>query len=230
MSEQRYTTPEGEKRARVVHVVRAGKHTPRFDKFDKGPTPRLWLTYELLDEQNDEGKNRWMTYAPYGEPINSFFTDRGKQAEWLSAIGVKGDNSPEALASVPGMPVWLDVVHNTNPKTGITYANIDDVSKVRQRDADDFPEMVNQPIFFDLYNPVKEDYMALPKWIRDYIAKAEDLEEINMAATLKAWDDEAYEAYKAANGGAQSKAQAPTPAPEPKKDPNPDEYDDDVPF
>lgn len=227
MSDKKYVMPAGEHQARVVHVVRCGKHTPRFDKFSKGSTPRLWITYEVLDEQNDEGKNRWLSFTPYGEPMNSYFTDKGKQADWLSDIGFKS-NDEDSLRAAVGHPVWLDIVHNTNPKTGVTYANVGDVSKVRAKDAEDFPPLMNEGIYFDYYRPVKEDYIALPKWIKDYMKAADDVEETGNAALFKEWDDEGAKAYNEANGkGTQA---TPEKKAKPRAAKPADEYEDDVPF
>lgn len=226
MTDKKSIAKAGEHEARVVHVVRCGKHTPRNDKYNKGSTPRLWITYELLDEQNEEGRNRWLSFVPYGEPINSYFTEKGKQADWLSDIGIKS-NTEEALQSAVNCPVWVDVVHNTNPNTGITYGNVGDVNKVRTKDAEDFGDLTNPAIYFDFYKPIKEDYISLPKWIKDYIKKADDLVETGMDKVLEGWDKEGAAAYAAANTPEESR---PTPAPAPRQAPADEEFEEDIPF
>lgn len=226
---QPFVAPEGDLKARVVHVVRAGRHTPRNDRFNKGSTPRLWITYQLIDELNEDGNPRWMTYTPYGEPINSFFTELGKQAEWLKALGFK-TNTEESLAEAIGKPVFLDIEHNTNPSTGITYSNIVDIGKVRERDLDEFPIHKDfKPVYFDVYNPVKEDFLALPVWIKEYVMKCED---DNLEATrqlMAEWFKENSEAAGkpyAAKKAEAVKKKAADPSPEtPYND-----YEDDIPF
>jgi hypothetical protein len=188
------------------------------------------LTYEVLDSQNDEGKNRWLSFVPYGEPMNSYFTDKGKQADWLADIGFK-QNTEESLRAAVGHPVWVDVVHNTNPKTGVTYANVGDVSKVRPRDAEDFPALMNEGIYFDYYRPVKEDYIALPKWIKDYMKTSDDLGETGNDKLFAEWDAEGAKAYNEANPKPQEAAGQAKAKPAARKPAKQEEDDDDtVPF
>lgn len=227
---QPFVAPEGDLKARVVHVVRAGRHTPRNDRFNKGSTPRLWITYQLIDELNEDGNPRWMTYAPYGEPINSFFTELGKQAEWLKALGFR-TNTEEALREAAGKPIFLDIEHNTNPNTGITYSNIVDVGKVRERDLDEFPIHKDfKPVYFDVYNPVKEEFLALPLWIKEYVMKCEDDNLESTRQQMEEWFKE-KQSDTAGKPYADKKAEpAKKKAAEPEASAPELDYEDDVPF
>lgn len=213
----------GEQAARVVHLVRIGRFTPKRDKFNKGSTPRLWITYEILHEKNEQGKNKWMTFRPFGEFINSYFTERGKQADLLEVYG-QPSNTEENLANSLAAPVWLDVVHRDY--NGKTYANVDNVDKVRKRDLDEFPDLDNEPIYFDVYKPDEAAYKALPFWIRNHIKEADDYEDFK--APLVKWEqdlDEEYRASQSDDGG--NKGDKPESS---GADQSPSLNDEDVPF
>jgi hypothetical protein len=180
----------GEHEARIVHVVRAGDHTPPNDIYNKGSTPRLWITYELLDDQNDDGNNRWISGFNYGQPINDYGGDMGKRNQLMLALGFLG-NKDEDLKKLVGMQVWVDVEHSTNPKTGITYANFAGVAKTRGRDGE-FPPLQNEAVYFDVKDPDPVAWNNLPKWIKDYILEADNAEELG----VKDIADEAYKVWK----------------------------------
>lgn len=232
MTDNTNTVPfAGEHEACVIHVVRAGKHTPKRDKFNKGSTPRLWVTYELLDDQNDKGSNRWLTGFNFNEPFNNYYTDKGAQADWLSTF-TNARNSDDALREVCGAPCWVDVKHIDGKGSfeGRVFANFDGVGKWRARDGEPKKAM-NDPVFFDFYNPNEEDYKALPFWIRNYMKEADDAEESGFLAVVKEWDDQLDADYKASqdgNGTPQTKQ-----APVVTRKASEDEFgsiDDDIPF
>lgn len=190
MSEKVYTLPKaGDHESRIVHVVRAGKHTPPNDIYNKGSTPRLYLTVELLDDQNDEGNNRWLRGFNYGQPMNDYGGERGARKDMLDGLGFP-NNEDEDLLSLAGMQCWCEVKHSPDGK----WANFAGLARTRPRDGD-FPELGNPAVFFDVNAPDVEAWNLLPKWIKDYCLGADDVEETGIVE----FAEEARKAYKSAD-------------------------------
>ena len=207
MTEKVYTLPKaGDHESRIVHVVRAGKHTPPNDIYNKGSTPRLYLTVELLDDQNDEGNNRWLRGFNYGQPMNDYGGERGARKDMLDGLGFP-NNEDEDLLSLAGMQCWCEVKHSPDGK----WANFAGLARTRPRDGD-FPELGNPAVYFDVNDPDIEAWNLLPKWIKDYCLGADDVEETGIVQ----FAEEAKKAYKSADsktvtGGAYIPATPTTP-------------------
>ncbi|NRA51363.1 MAG: hypothetical protein HRU12_19725 [Phaeodactylibacter sp.] len=184
-----YVPPEArEHEARFVHVVCAGKHTPANDRFNKGSTPRLYITYELVDEQKEDGMNKWLQGFNYQQPMNNYGGERGGRFDLLNKMGFSS-NEDEDLKSLPNMQCWVGVTHSE--WQGKTYANMGTLNRCSPRDGE-FAPLHNPAIFFDVYNPVVEDWNNLPKWIKDYCLAADDADETG----IKEFADEARKSYK----------------------------------
>lgn len=191
-------TSAGEHEARFVHVIVAGEHTPPNDRFNKGSTPRLYVTYEILDEQNADGKNKWLRGFNYNQPMNNYGGERGGRFDMLAKMGF-ATNEDEDLKSLVGMQCWVNVTQSE--WQGKNYANFAGLNRCSPRDGE-FSELGNPAVYFDVYNPVVEDWNNLPKWIKDYCLAADDTDK----SGIKEFADEAAKQFKSpTNNGAADK-------------------------
>jgi hypothetical protein len=175
MTDKVYTKPwAGDHEARIVHVVRAGKHTPPNDIYSKGSTPRLYITYELLDDVNDDGKNRWLRGFNFNQPMNDYGGERGARKDLLDNLGFPA-NDDEDLLSLAGMQCWVEVKHSPDGK----WANYVGTARTRPRDGE-FPPLINPSAYFDVNAPDIDAWNTLPKWIKDYCLGADDVQETGL--------------------------------------------------
>ena len=169
------TLEAGAYKARLVQVIDLGLQPQRpFDGQEKEPAYKISLTYELLDEfmvdengNEQEDKPRWIS-----EQINLFSleADRAKSTQRYKALdpGVEYDGD---FGMLLGSPCLVTIVNNPGKgkNAGKVYANVAGISPMRAKDAKTAPDLVNDPVCFDLSEPDLDVFNSLPDWIKDVI-------------------------------------------------------------
>lgn len=156
--------------ARVVRVVDWGVQPPHpQDKYGKGPVHKISVTYEFPEEfiKDEEGndieeKPRWLAEQ---FPLRPLTSDLATSTARSKAIDVDGKFNGDwsQYLNLPCEPV-IEI-----NKSG--YNKISSVNPLRKAKAQKLDELQNEPMFFDLANPNKEDFEKLPKWEQAQICK-----------------------------------------------------------
>ena len=153
--------------ARLVQVIDLGLQPQDYMGQEKAPRNEVNLTYELLDifikdedGNEDPQKPRWV-----GESfvLNNLKADKAKSTKRIMAIDPKGECNGDLIKMV-GMPCNVTIAHNIAKKNGNIYANVSMVSPASPRRS--YPELKNNPKIFDLSNPDKEIFLALPEFLQ----------------------------------------------------------------
>jgi len=157
--------------ARIVQIIDLGLQAQRpYKGTEKPPANEIIIGYELLDEfmKDDKGedlldKPRWLSERI---PMRNLKADKAKSTQRYLALDPKQDHDGDFIALV-GTPCMVNIVHNES--NGKVYANVDNISTMRPKEAAKAPELVNPPLVFDLDEPDMEAFERLPDWIQDII-------------------------------------------------------------
>jgi hypothetical protein len=178
--------------ARVVGVVYLGVQEQRpFQGEAKKPIDEVRLTYELSDEfmQDEEGndvedKPRWFSEDI---PFHSLNADRAKSTKRYKAIDPK-DSCDGDFSKLLGMACQVVVVVNPGKgkHQGKTFFNIADVTPAPNLKGYVQADLKNPTVSFDPMddNVSKEEFEALPEWIRTKILGAVDHDGSPLQAVL----------------------------------------------
>lgn len=208
MSDKEYDLiPAGDHPARIVHVAMCGMHpNPPYKGQARPSTPRVWITYELVDqftEYEGEKKPRWVSGYTFGQPWNAYTQgDKSKLANLMKTLG-----AAEAEDLV-GKACIVSIKHNEGKGKyeGRTFVNFAGAA-AWPTFAGECGALVNEGVYFDLYNPDNDAWYKLPKWIKEYISEAENF-----------------------NGSFIKKKEAEEAPAEEAQDLPEDDFDDDTPF
>lgn len=157
--------------ARLVQIIDLGLQPQRaWQGKEKAPAYMINLTYELCDEfmkdenGNDvEDKPRWISEMVNLSPLSS---EKAKSTMRYKAFD--SDNLYNGdFSKCLGTPVTITIANNI--KDGKVYNNISAVAKMRERDANRCPPLVNDAIIFDLDDPDLKVFEKLPQFIRTRI-------------------------------------------------------------
>jgi len=157
--------------ARLVRVIDLGLQARKpYKGQEKPPAYMVSLTYELLDvfmldaEGNeDETKPRWISEDI---AIHHPSADLAISTKRAKALDPENDQGYD-LSAMVGAPCMITVVHKESK--GKTYANIGNVTTMRAKDAAKAPELVNEPLVFDLDQPTLEKFNEVPQWLQEKI-------------------------------------------------------------
>ena len=177
--------------ARLVRVVNMGLQTQRpFQGEEKAPKMDLHLTYELTDEflrteegEEDKTKPRWVSERI---PFNSLDSDLAKSTKRYYALdpNEEYDGDWEKLI---GTPCMINITQN--PGKGKNkdriFNNVDGVSSMRPKEAAKAPELVNDPVVFDFYNPDLELFGTFHQKLQDSIKESLDFEGSDLEKMLE---------------------------------------------
>lgn len=181
--------------ARVVTIATLGTQPQRpFKGEDKPPSLEILVTYELLDEfmkdkdgEDDPTKPRWITET---FPFRNLTSERAKSTARYFALDPKalhkGDWSK--LINTPCM-VTIVVEEGKGANAGKFYENVDNVSPMREKEAAKAPELVNDPVVVDFYDPTEQSVSQLPAWIRKKMSQAVDYEGSKIEKLIEAIGD-----------------------------------------
>lgn len=160
--------------ARVVQVIDLGLQEQRPFKGEiKPPAYEVMMTYEfstefMKDENGNEleDKPRWISER---FPIHSLKADKAKSTKRYLALDpdevFDGD-----FSLLLGSPCTVTVVNNVKPQNPeIVYNNVGNVTPPMAIRGFVQPELVNDPVAFDLSDPDVEVFKAFPSWIQDLI-------------------------------------------------------------
>jgi len=195
--------------ARVVQVIDLGLHPQKaWEGQEKPPANHVRMVYELSheflkDENGDDMKDkpRWISEE---FPLFNLSSERAKSTSRYMAIDPTGSAGGD-FTQLVGMPCVVAVVNNE--KAGRIYNNVGGVSGPIK--GMEFPDLVNDPLVFELDNPDMGVWASLPDWLKEKITSNLEYE----GSALKA----------AIEGG--------TPAPEePASSEDDGAYEEDVPF
>ncbi len=157
--------------ARLVRVIDLGLQSRNpYKGQEKPPAYQVDLTYEMLDVfmvdkegKEDETKPRWISETINLNNPNADLAISTKRAKALDP----DDDHDFNLAEMVGSPCMVTIVHKESK--GKTYANVGNVTTMRPKDAAKAPELVNEPVVFDLEEPNMEVFKNFPDWIQDKI-------------------------------------------------------------
>ena len=156
--------------ARIVQIIDYGLQPQRpYQGKDKPPAQEIGITYELTDafmvdeDGNDiEDKPRWISET---FPLHNLKAENAKSTKRYNAIDPKGDADGD-FSKLIGSAVMVTIINNPG-KDNKVYDNVGGLSPMRPRDAANTPELVNEPLVFDLDAPDAEAFAKMPKWIQD---------------------------------------------------------------
>lgn len=162
---------EGAYPARLVAVIDLGLQPQSYAGESKTPKNELQTIYELTDEfmpgadgEPDETKPRWMweSFALYN--LNQ---DKAKSSARYYALDPNEEYNGD-WAKLLGAPVIVAIVKD---KSG-QYNNVGATSTMRSKEANKLPELVNDPILFDMDAPDLEVFLSLPQRLQDKIKES----------------------------------------------------------
>lgn len=174
-SESKFDRPDplepGTYPGRLVQVISLGLQPQRPYKGDeKPPKHEIYTTYELLDEflKDEEGndiedKPRWISET---FTMNSLDSDLAKSTKRYLALDPKNIHKGD-WAKIVGAPGMITIIQNA--KEDVVYNNISSVQSMRAKEADNAPDLVNEPKVFDIDDPDIEVFLSLPTWLQDKI-------------------------------------------------------------
>jgi hypothetical protein len=174
--------------ARLIEIVDFGIQPQRaFRGKQKLPMQHVCLTYELADEylpdENGEPNEEKPRVISEILPLHDPSAQRAKSNKRYMALDPKNQYNWE-WEGLLGTPVSLTVVTRDSVNTGRTYANIDSVSLVREKQAAMIGEPVNELRYFYLQEPDLEVFHALNPWKQQKILDSIGYERTPLAKLL----------------------------------------------
>jgi len=165
---------EGAYPARLVAVIDLGLQPQSYQGETKPPKDELQIIYELTDEfmpdedgEPDESKPRWMweSFA-----LNNLGSDKAKSTARYYALDPNEEHEGD-WAQLLGAPVIVAVT-KTKGRDDNEYNNVGSTSTMRAKEVAKLPELVNDPILFDMSAPNLEVFLALPDRIQTKIKES----------------------------------------------------------
>lgn len=158
----------GTYQARIVQIIDLGVQPQReFKGQAKPPAQEILVTYELLDEfMKDENgeemtdKPRWVSERFALRSINS---DLAKSTKRYKALTDDPSGDFTLLINVPCMVT----ITQSLGKNGKTYNNVASVSKMRAKDAEKAPPLLNSQVIFSIDEP--DNWNDVAEWIQKII-------------------------------------------------------------
>lgn len=177
--------------ARVVQIIDLGVQLQRpYKGEEKPPAHEIMFTYELLDEfckdENgdiDEGKPRWLSET---FPLRSLEADLAKSTKRYKVLDPNNAYDGDFTLLIEG-PCLITVVNSegSGKNEGKVYNNIGAVSRMRPRDEEKAPPLVNPTKVFVLDEPDLGVFLALPTWLQDKIKSNLEFEGSALYKALK---------------------------------------------
>lgn len=175
--------------ARLVQFIVGGiQPQPDFKGEKKNPVLEIRIAWELLDEflPNEDGepdleKPRWIWERMAFYSLHSEKAKSTKRYYALDPTESAGGDWGKLL----GTPAMVTLVVNKNKNTGAEYNNVSSVSSMRTKEASKAPDLVNEPLVFDFYDPDLETLKKLPDWMKEYFAQAVDYKGSSLEEMIK---------------------------------------------
>lgn len=171
--------------ARLAWVIDLGVQAqPKYDGQEKPPVQQIYTLYELSDEYMvDEDGVETDRRRVIGEklPLYSLSSDKAKSTKRYDVLDPSRVNGGD-WSKLPATPCTVGVVQN--PRDGVVWNNIGAVSSPPKMRGYVQPELLMEPVVFDMSSPDMEVYAALPDWIKTIIGKALNLSETKLGELL----------------------------------------------
>jgi len=156
---------------RVVRIIDLGLQPGgSFEGKDKPNSYQVDVTYELVDVfmkdkdgKEDESKPRWISE---NFPMHHPSADLAKSTKRCNAFDPNHTCNYD-LAKMIGAPCMITIVHKVSK--GKTFANVGNVSVMRDKDKEKCPELKNESVMFTLDDPDLEVFNKFPDWLKDKI-------------------------------------------------------------
>lgn len=125
-------TPEGEYPARLVEFIELGKHAGNFEGKPTKPSPKVRLTFELLDpdlayETEDASGKKSTAYPTQSVELSKGSTSKSKYLKFLKAFqkAVPDLADKKQMVMFVNQPIVLKITHTAGKKDpNKTYINI----------------------------------------------------------------------------------------------------------
>lgn len=176
--------------ARLVGVIDLGLQAQRpYLGQEKKPAREMMLTYEFVDEfmTDEDGqelpdKPRWLSER---FPLYNLSADKARSTLRYLSIDPKEEADGD-WTQLLGTPVLVTVVQNPGKgkNTGKVFENIENVAAMREKDVDKTPELINDPVVFDLDKPDMDMWKLIPEWTQKIIRENLEYAGSNLAALL----------------------------------------------
>lgn len=164
--------------ARLIAVIDLGLQPQEFKGESKPPKQEIQTIYESCDEfmpgedgEPDESKPRWFWES---FPLNHIKSERAKSTARYLALDPNLEYDGDWVEMI-GRPVLIGLI-KTKGRDGNEYNNIGGTSTMRAKEAAKLPELVNDPIVFDLSQPDVEVFLSLPERIQEKIKNSLEFE------------------------------------------------------
>lgn len=162
---------EGAYPGRLIAVIDLGLQPQSYNGEAKAPRNELQTIYELSDEfmpgedgEPDESKPRWMWES---FPLNNLGQDKAKSTGRYYALDPQEEHGGD-WSKLIGAPVIIAIIKSKDGQ----YNNVASTSTMRAKEAAKLPELVNDPILFDMDNPDLDVFLALPQRLQDKIKES----------------------------------------------------------
>ena len=163
---------EGGYPARLVQVIDLGLQPQRpYQGQEKPPAYELQVVYESSDEfmpgedgEPDESKPRWFweNFA-----LHNLKSDRATSTKRYLALDPNLEYDGD-WSKLIGKPVIVALT-KTQGRDGNEYNNVAAISTMRSKEAAKLPDLVNDPVVFDLDDPDLDVFNSLPDRIQEKI-------------------------------------------------------------
>ena len=160
---------------RLVQLVDCGLQAQRpYQGQEKPPCREIMFTYEFLDEflKDEDGqempdKPRWLSEFV---PLHNLNSEKAKSTLRYKALDPTLEHDGD-FAALVGTPVNVMVVQNPGKgqHAGKIFENISGTTAMRDKDKAKAPELVNEPVVFDLDDPDIAVFLNLPKFVQDKV-------------------------------------------------------------
>lgn len=154
---------EGTQPARIVQVIRLGNQETEW-KGVKSNKPQIWLTFELpfvTIEIDGEEKPRWISKR-YTESTN----EKSNLRKVIDASNPKAEDWDDLLGC--DCLISIGSTENGNDKV---------LDCMKTPKGMTVPELVNDPVYFDIDNPDQDILGSLPDFLKEMVMSSEEFKE-----------------------------------------------------
>jgi hypothetical protein len=168
------TLEAGGYQGRLVQVIDLGLQPQSFEGEEKEPKYQLYTAYELADEfcVNEDGevqkdKPRWVSEDFALNPLNS---DKAKSTKRYDVLDPGREHKGD-WSKLVGKACLINIIVNAGKgkNLGKEFNNISSISILRAKEASAVPELVNDPVIFDLESPDVNVFNSLPAFLQERI-------------------------------------------------------------
>lgn len=153
--------------ARILQVVDLGLQPGSAEYPD--PKHKLEITFELQDEcmvdkegVEIEGKPATFSMEIAYQP-DGYMHEKSGIYKFYMAINPEMDKGPAELLDIPCTVIMAQKIRKSGKQKGEAYSAVASVAPMKAKDVAKATPLVGEPLFFDLSEPVFEDWARLTK-------------------------------------------------------------------